>query len=291
MAKQGGSDRHNVIRLKDHWPENHDTIIIRSGEAVDMAILKQAYEDIYLPNFPLSEGNDTLQDWLNDMANPKAVFDYTITIIGDNLRPPRKGTAPAGKPVIKGFCLGQYAPDSDTGYLAYIAVDPSARAEGLGKRLFQHHNMAMLDAARRHGGVLKGLFLDCTDPHKAAQMGVHDEYGAEKRMAKYAEWGGAQVPIDLSYPYSYEDPKKRVRYGALVAFPHPLTGKYPMASAVRGFLKSFYRNFGIRKPKKDADFKRMTGELKQAVHCKDVKKHRHESGKRRHCYGWLCATA
>lgn len=233
--------------LKDAWTGNCDVLVLSHRNLGHLAALEKAYEDLYLPHFPPAEGYDSIDKWMSALLDPEnSPVEYRITLAGENLR------GEDGPVKIKGICVSMYFKDSDTGYLGYIIVDPASRTEGLGYSLFRQHQSAMVDAARDHGGELRGMYLDCHDPRKEG----HDSYDPQKRVNKYVKWGGVEIDCDYRVPIVTRPGSKALDL-TLIAFPHPVTGEYPTPETHVGFFGSIYKDNGVDKPEQVPHFQHM----------------------------------
>lgn len=215
-----------------------------------MDVLAKAYNELYLPTFPLSEGHQKIDRWLDSFGNPNDNLECHIIIAGDNIR------SVADNTVIKSICVAMYYKDSNVGYLAYIAVDPQFRTEGLGKVVFNKFNDVMAAAAHSHGKTLDGLFLDCNDP--AANH--PDNYDPKKRIEKYKAWGGNVVPVDYVLPVACPPPEQ-IDHWVLISFPVPQTGAHADNQAVLKFLSDAYKDNGIVSPETNKYYINMKKEL------------------------------
>lgn len=236
--------------LHKQWAGNCDIIVVNTQNRGLEKTLEKAYQELYLPTFPLETGNDTLAKWKEHMDDPSLPIDYTITIAGDNLR--------TDNPQIRGMCVSAYFKDSDTGYLAYIVVNPHNRTEGLGHALFRIHEEAVLAAAVRNGRTLRGCFLDCDNP--LLQDEKHQNSAPSRLVQKYQKWGGRQVPCHYQLP-DIQQPEEKIASWILMAFPHPRTGLYPESAAIIDALKSIYRNEGMDRPEDDSHYQEMAEDI------------------------------
>lgn len=245
--------------LRNSWAGGCDLLVFSTAHQDNLDrhadALKKAYEAVYLPHFPLNDGHESLAGWLQSFNTPDSNVVYSISVAGDNLRDGN----PDGMN-IKGICVSTYYKDSSTGYLAYIAVDPNARTGGLGHALFQQHVSSMVELARTHNPErgLRGLFLDCADPKKAD---THDQqYDPQKRVDKYAKWGGIVLDIPYVSPSAHPD-QDLIRNLVVISFPTSPTGQYATPQATTDFLRSTWQQNGIEKPDSHSDFQKMQRSL------------------------------
>jgi GNAT superfamily N-acetyltransferase len=103
--------------------------------AADKRLLRQAYDDVYLPAFPEPEEQISFRKLCTDVKN-----SATVTLI----------CAPGSlKPVIKALAIGYHyhgdASGPDVGLLGYLATDPHYQGQGLGKKMDALFRQAALE--------------------------------------------------------------------------------------------------------------------------------------------------
>ncbi|MCB9991707.1 MAG: GNAT family N-acetyltransferase [Rhodospirillales bacterium] len=218
-------------------------------------ILAQAYHRLYIPEFGHDEENESFEEWVKGLKDPKSKVEFHIAITGDNLNNPTSKNPPH----IKGMSVSLYFKNEDVGYLSYIVVHPDHRDEGLGRHLFDFQQHLLLKAAKQNRKTLKGWFLDCTKP--GTDHAANDDYGAERRLEKYKRWGGKEVPLSCYTLPSIAVSGKKITDWTLMTFPHPANRNYPETAAITNIIKALFKYNGINKPRKDPDYKAMKKEI------------------------------
>lgn len=250
MKKQE-QNKNSLPHLRPAWTGNSDFLILDLGNEQHLRVLHAAYEQIFAPNFQSGYASPTF--WLNNYKTPGSNLETRIVIAGTGMRDDNEPL------VLKGMLVGSYFKDSDTAFLDYVAVDPAYRTEGLGFALFQHYESMMLDSACRHGGELRGHYLDCEDPKKYTPE--PGEYDPQKRVDKYLKWGGKQVLPGNYYLPSISRPGQLNEKLTLIAFPHPATQEYPDNTSTLNFLRSLFRHIGFTDPDEHRAFIHMQQKL------------------------------
>ena len=214
-------------------------------------ILTAAYNEIYLPAFPIEDEREDLKKWLERQENPNSLTNYLIIVVGDHLDDPQKR-------FIKGVSVGVYYTQEHVGLLAYNAVRPEGQGEGLGKKMVDLRSRALCDLAKSRGHDLRGIFIDCNDPKKVSDG--EDTLAPEKRLSIFRRWGAVRVPITYVQP-ALEAGKSKCDKLLLMAYPHPETGDYPELQAALDLVRGMYRACKHPDVDNDPDFIVMKREI------------------------------
>jgi len=219
-----------------------------------VALLKEAYRDVYEPAFPIAEERESIDAWINNLMGKSKNSNIVVVIVGTDFD--------AKNPNIKGISVGYYYYKVDAGLLAYNAIAPAARNEGLGRVMVEARKQALLHLAEQHGQKLKGVFLECNDPAKVKPE--EDSIDPATRMKIFEKWGAKVIPIDYVQPALEKGAAKCDKF-KLMAYPHPKTGHYPTPDAVRAFVTGIYQACtdycGGPKPADDPDYVRTVRQL------------------------------
>ncbi len=136
----------------EHPSEIHS---VDSGDPLSRALLTRAYYEIYMPSFPIVSERDSLQAWLDIMAEKDRL---AILIAGHDLNDPPRAT-------IKALAVAFYLPEGNTGQLSDNAINPRYHGQGLGKMLIRLRVEALEAMARAHGhDRINGIFLELNNP-------------------------------------------------------------------------------------------------------------------------------
>lgn len=233
---------------------NHSIHTVDPNDIRSLRLLARAYNDVYIPAFPIADERESIDAWMANYKNPVKNAEIVIIIAGEHLDSQRHA-------VIKGISVGYYYPSGDAGLMAYVAIDPKYRSEGLGHVMVEARKQALLAAAQRHGKKLGGVFLECNDPAKVKPE--DDSFDPATRIKIFEKWGAEIIPIDyVQPPLSVEDAKSD--YMKLLAYPHPTTGKYPTPEEIHGFIYGIYKacaKYSGILPEQDVDYNAIKGQL------------------------------
>jgi GNAT superfamily N-acetyltransferase len=194
-----------------------------------MALLAQAYHEVYKAAFPIDAEREPLEKWLELLAKPTPDVSLVVVIVGKDIDTPH--------PVIKGVATTEYYTKQDVGQLAYVAISPECRNEGLGRVMVEVRKKALLQIAKRNGGTLKGVFIGCNDPEKVKPE--EDSFDPSIRMGIFQKWGARIMPIDFVLPPLKKESERCDKF-KILAYPHPETGEYPSPEALRAFINGLY---------------------------------------------------
>lgn len=188
----------------------------------DKALLRQAYDDVYLAAFNIPEEQLSFKQLC---ANVKDGATVTLLLI------------PGAKPIIKALVIGYHyhggANHPDVGLLGYLATDPQYQGQGLGKRMDALFRQTALAQAEKRGRKLGGIFLECNP------VGTkNDIMDPAVRIAMYKKWGAVELPI------FYKQPPLELGVDGLelrlLVEPNPKTGAYPAIEDIKTYLTGIY---------------------------------------------------
>lgn len=224
-----------------------DVFLLDNLEGNNADLLRRAYEEIYIPAFPISAERDSLDIWLECLGENK---NLSILIAGHNLEV-------AIESVLKAIAVSYYMPQSNTGQLSYNAVDPQFRGVGLGRKLFFSRIRILEDLSREHGHqMLDGIFVEVNNPAKVSLE--EDAFDPYERLKIYEGWGCRVLPLDYVQP---ETGPGRARCYKLCLMSYPVQGSYPSREIIWRYLESLYKDCGVQNLDKDPDFQMMSKQL------------------------------
>jgi len=222
--------------------KKHEIVIIDDiDDPASAKLLKRAYNEVYLPAFPIASERESLEQWCARLKRGKD----DIVIAGENLADPDKA-------FIKGICVGVYFSISDVGLLSYYAVHPECQGQGIAKLMINRVKDLMLERAEDLGGVLKGVFIEVNDPAKVPA--TKDSFDPATRVSVSHKLGARDIPVTYVQPPLQPGSPKFADL-KLMAYAHPKTGKYPGPDDTKAFLEAIYQSHGIDIAN-DADFKK-----------------------------------
>ncbi len=225
----------------------HEVVIIDDiDDPASAKLLKRAYNEVYLPAFPIAAERESLEQWCARLKRGKD----DIVIVGENLGDPDKA-------VIKGICVGVYFSISDVGLLSYYAVKPDAQGQGIARVMIDRVKQLMLERAEANGGVLKGVFIEVNDPTKVAAN--QDSFDPATRVSVSHRLGAKDIPVSYVQP-PLQPGAPKCDGLKLMAYAHPKTGKYPGPDAVRAFMEAMYQSHGVDMAN-DPDFKKSMDDI------------------------------
>lgn len=229
----------------------YELITINPAEAGHAELLREAYDDVYVPAFPIDDERQPLQVWM-DRAHPdsKSSNKYVVIVAGTNLNDPETRQ-------IEGISVGIYYGNAQVGLMAYNAIRPTCQGGGLGHAMVNARIDAFQNLADSRGEDLRGVFLEVNDP---AQVKAEDDsFDPAKRLAIFKKWGAQEVAINYIQPALDED---KAKFDKLKLLSYPTRdGVRPDADAVHDFLYALYKGCGYAHPEKDPDFIHMKAEL------------------------------
>jgi hypothetical protein len=183
------------IDLSEPW---HEKLLIR------------AHDEVYVPSFPIEEERDPLELWLKRLReNPEnSEYRYAIFIAGDCLDTPEES-------VLKGISVGIYYREAQAGLMAYNAIAPSARGNGLGRLMVGLRQDAFETMAADTNQTLNAVYVEINDSEKIDAK--DDIYDPRKRERLFKSWGAVHIPIEYVQKNGfdglklmfYPDPKRQ----------------------------------------------------------------------------------
>lgn len=213
-------------------------------------LIRAAYEQVYLPAFPIPEEREPVETWLAALARPDGDCRVLVTVLGEGLSRPQQRR-------IDGIGVCNFFPRSGTGLLAYNAVRKSMRGKGLGRRLVKMRAEGLLDMAAHLGVPLNGIFLECNDPARVPTR--KDSMDPARRLRIFKRWGARQIRLDYVQP-ALGPGQAPCRDLCLLVYPHPQSGTVPRAESIAGFIADLYRSCGAATVN-NPDYTRMMDQL------------------------------
>lgn len=220
----------------------HEVVIIDDIDDPKYAtLLKRAYNEVYLPAFPIAAERESLEQWCARLKRGKD----DIVIAGENLSDPDKA-------VIKGICVGVYFSISDVGLLSYYAVRPDCQGQGIARLMINRVKDLMLERAEENGKILRGVFIEVNDPAKVPAN--QDSFDPALRVDVSHKLGARDIPVSYVQP-PLQPGGARCAALKLMAYAHPKTGKFPGPDDAAAFLEAMYQSHGID-TSADPDFRK-----------------------------------
>lgn len=227
--------------------------IIDFSKSWHVDALKEAYDEVYMPAFPVDNEREPLSKWMARLAadHPNnRITQYAIALTGHHLDDSHRR-------FITGVAVGVYYREAAIGLLAYNAVRPEARGEGVGKELVKARIEAFDRDARYDGRVLEGVVLEIHDPKKiSAEMDTMDP---AVRLEIYQKMGAVVLPIDYTPPSLSTDQDQQANL-CLLSMPGP-QGQYASPAALTTFIRSMYLTLGDKNPEENPQFQAMRDQL------------------------------
>lgn len=215
-----------------------------------LPLLKQAYDRVFAPAFPIPESRESLDKFMRALNGDIPGVSIIINVMGENLDDPAKR-------VLKGFSVGYYYEHHNVGLLAYNAIAPEAREKGLGKIMVQSRINSLKQRAAATGRKIAGVFVDVNDPTKVRPE--DDGMDPVKRLQIFTNWGAVRVPIDYVAPPLEKDGHY---CDTMLLLNYPVDGKYASRQTVDMFLRSMYREFRqTTRPDDDFFYRQMKAQL------------------------------
>lgn len=242
-------------RLRLGQLHGHSVHTVEAGNARSLELLAKAYKNVYEPAFPIDEERESLETWLNCLNGKSSGAKIVIVVAGDKLD--------TETPTIKAISVAYYYHMQDAGLLAYNAVSPDFRGQGLGRTMVEARKTALLDLAKAYGNPLGGVFIECNDPAKISRE--QDVMDPATRIKLFEKWGALTLPVNYIQP-PLEAGMEKSDALKLLAYPHPRTGKYPTKAEIKGFVTGIYTELAKHmraKPAEDADYIRLIQKIDQ----------------------------
>lgn len=223
------------LRLKE--VNGHPVHVVEADNPKSLALLQKAYDEVYVPAFPIDEEREDISVWLNNLKGYKPGVQIVIAIAGENLDKPAA--------TLKAISVAYYYADQDAGLLAYNAVSPNAQGQGLGRTMVDARKMALVDFARAKNKPLGAVVIECNDPAKVKPE--DDVMDPAVRIRMFEKWGARVVPIDYVQP-PLEPGGDKCDTLKLLAYPHPVTGQYPTPAELKAYITGIYKELEANSP-------------------------------------------
>jgi GNAT superfamily N-acetyltransferase len=207
----------------------HSIHAVDPNSQKSLRLLEKAYKEVYETAFPIDEERESMDVWLRNLKGQNPSVNIVVLIAGDKLD--------TKHPVIKAISVAYYYNKYDSGLLAYNAVAPEFQGQGLGRTMVEARQIALLDVAKSKGRKLGGVFIECNDPAKIKPE--DDVMDPATRIKMFERWGARVLPIDYVQP-PLGAGRKKCASMKLLAYPHPVTGKYPTNSEIKDFVNGIY---------------------------------------------------
>ncbi|WP_435642095.1 hypothetical protein [Micavibrio aeruginosavorus] len=189
--------------------------------------LAQAYAEIYIPAFPDQNERESLEQIHDLMSGAVPGVQAIVNIAGNNL------TSNGPDRVVKGIAVAYHFNPAHVGLLAYNAVCPKAKGEGIGKILVHSRIESMKQLSANQNASLRGVFVECHDP--ARFNATNDVMDPNARIRLFQSWGAREVPFNYVQPpldahLDYCD--------NMTLFNYPVDGKYAGPQEAFDFVKA-----------------------------------------------------
>ncbi len=225
-------------------------------ETLDLRIVYDAYllerfYHLYMSAFPIEGERESLQVWESQLRNSDPVYPtpkFHLLVVGQHL------TNPAKCKMYGGVTL-EFFGESQCGLIAYLAVAPKYRGQGIAKQLLRKAFDVFEKDSTEIGKSLRGVFGETHDPRLVDSE--QDSIAPSKRIAIMHHLGAQWIKIP------YVEPEVNIGHGKvrnmiLLFFARP-GEHYDVVGTkvVKDFLYEFYSSLGIVNPKEDPDFQMM----------------------------------
>ena len=206
-----------------------EIVNVDAGQPGQMDLLRQAYDQIFVPAFK-EEERETLEKLTEVLEGRCPGSRAVINVLGTDLQSPHAC-------VVKGLAVAFYYEKSNTGLLAYNAIDPVHREKGLGKLMVNSRIESLQKMARDNGKTLSGVFVEIQDPYKVPPGEAL--FAPVKRQKIFEHWGARVIPVDyVSPPINdsdyYEDD--------LLLLSYPVNGRHPGPKETEAYLRDLYHD-------------------------------------------------
>ena len=223
-----------------------ETLVVKADDPRAIALLRRAYNDIYVPAFPMPEERESLEKIEEKLSVPTHGVGRVILLAGKHLDDPDPAKAQ-----LYGISIAYYYGNQQAGLLAYNAIDPAYRQLGLGRLMVKGRIEGLEELAKADGKQLACALIEVNDPAKVKPE--DDSMDPAKRAAIF--------PVTYVQP-SLAEGEEKGRNSMLMAY--PVDGKYPTPEAVAGFITGIWQanDYGPVKYDQDPDYLRAMAELK-----------------------------
>lgn len=226
---------------------------VKGADRHTIALLERAYHDLYLPAFPMKEEQETFEHWIESYAVPSDEVEFVTFIVGSNLD--RTDDCE-----IKAISIGEFYKRKNIGLLAYTAVEPQSRRQGLWFTLTHMRTTEFRRLARKNGAKLDAVFLEVNNPERIRPE--DDSFDPVQRLAILKKQGWQTMPVDYVAP-PLKEGDRRCRDLLLLGRPGEEDGAPVSAAVTQTFLESIYYTCGVTDYEHDPDFLAMCAQLQK----------------------------
>lgn len=154
---------------------------------------------------------------------------------------------------VLGGAVFEYYQESRCGLLSYLAVDASARRQGVARTLMNSVIAKLEEEAKSRGETLRAVVAETANPGEVPAG--HDSMDAEERLRAMAALGAMKVEIPYVQP-ELEPGQGRAYHLILISFGQP-GRSFIESQVVTDFLNEYYRSLGTVEPSWDLDYLRI----------------------------------
>lgn len=213
--------------------------------------LAKAYAEIYTPAFPDDNERESLEKMHRVLNGETPGVEIIINVAGENLT--------SADPIVKGIGVAYYYHPQNVGLLAYNAVSPDSKGEGIGKTLVHSRIESLKQMAISKNSKLRAVFVDCNNPDKVDAQ--HDSMDPTTRIKVFTSWGAREIPLNYVQP-PLED---HLEYcDNMTLFNYPVDGKYAGPRETQAYLEAIFKeSLPHQNLKLNMEYQRMSRELKK----------------------------
>lgn len=241
--------------------------IISLREQGNEALLKQVYEELYLPNFFVPEEQEEMEQYRQRLFEPQMPPPQPIThflVAGKQLQAKKRR-------YLHGFIIVELYRASACALITYVAVSPSRRRQGVGKLLVSAARAALartLEQMAPGTGVTqpRAIFAEAHNPHRVDA--ASEPIDPRERLRTLARLGAQVMPFHYVQPELTPE-AGRSRNLLFLTFPSSETrSATPIevdANVVQQFLHEFYEALQVSNVPHDPDYLAMSAEIAGGV--------------------------
>lgn len=222
----------DISPKKDFNASSSELLIVRGDDEHAIALMRRAYDEIYVPAFPIEDEREPLEKIETRLRNPGASdVGRVILLAGRNLSDPDPAKAE-----LAAIGIAYYYSSTGAGLLAYNAVAPGLQGGGFGRLMVQGRIKGLQELAKESGQELKCVIIEVNNP--AVVKPEDDSMDPAKRIAIFEKMGAKLIPAD------YVQPPLGVGLGKSrnsVLMAYPVNGKYPTAEQVGAFVTGIWK--------------------------------------------------
>jgi len=207
-----------------------ETLRVRGDDEHAIELMRRAYDEIYIPAFPIEDERDSREKIEAGLRDPNANVKRVILLAGRGLKDPDPAKAD-----LAAIGIGYYY-NTGAGLLAYNAVSPDLQGGGFGKMMVQGRIRGLQEVAAENGQELKTVVIEVNNP--AVVKPEDDSMDPKTRIAIFEKWGAKVVPVDYVQP-PLGDGLGKSRNSLLMVY--PLNGEYPDAEQVGAFVTGIWQ--------------------------------------------------